>query len=175
MLSYVFLGCFLTIAICLSVSTAYYRSALSMLSLQTLPKVSLTLNSQEFELSYIWLIHVCASLSVNDQMLMIVAWLLSICIFAVYFLPLLEKALDVFVSIIWKLVGVHRRKLKRLEAQKKGKRRDDERESKRRQENSHRWAAVEKVSLKGKGEKREPGKGMKEGRRFHTGELVWKK
>ena len=69
MLSYVFLGCFLTIAICLSVSTAYYR----------------------------------------------------------------YRILHVFVNLL-----SNRRKLKRLEAQKKGKRKEEERVSKRRQESSHR-------------------------------------
>jgi len=76
-LSYVFLGCFLTIAICLSVSTAYYR-----------------------------------------------------------------------------------RKLKRLEAQKKGKRKEEERESKRRQESSHREShpkeGREGKSRSGEGKKKAP-------------------
>ena len=122
MLSYVFLGCFLTIAICLSVSTAYYRYQI---------------------------LHVFVNIKTFKNV--------------------------IFASKI-NCEKPNRRKLKRLEAQKKGKRKEEERESKRRHESSHRWERKgwRKRDEKGKQGKKLAGKFLKEsqrgGRRVHTGE-----
>ena len=95
-----------------------------------------------FELTYIWLM--CLYLRVNQMFMSVCSLVFVECVswssYVLSFLLVRFWMLHVVVNIVWKAPS--RRKLKRLEAHKKGKRTEEEREPKRRQENSHRWATV---------------------------------